>query len=511
MPKQQVSQTTTFNSKLMLPQNGDVNKPYIIYARRNSIEIYDIKRYQKMRTNFSIDNIEGEPLVQFIRTNELFSVTVVCSPVAYIHKSVRLDKTASREIEVLLATHPDALITYVVTHKTGGGNPLLVHVGGDCYRPERGALLSIMERTRDLATGMLRKASMIFPDIPALTGGKKGEFVIVNPNTEESVSGFLSDKTIFQLSCLVLPVGISFLNFIKGFNEQSQPNTLPPDSISPDVYTGQRWDKYCPEWIVKQGVSPKIITCLPAEFGGSGLSSSVPTAAGVTTTANELIKQLLNNNISAKKFLLEGGGGVGKNAMKFLVEDFGVAPANITMVDISAAACEEAKKIGVNAVQMEANKFYHSLTGEAEFDLWMNNGVGDTAGLLEVQKLLQTGIKIFMGGANNLFRVDELDGVLNEITMSDAYAYPDWATSAGGWTYAVLDQFKKCGGNFHQDALHVIKQRNTKMVNDAFTKFTAGADLWRKVEANAKTVIDHCLVRHSTLTNNDFNINNWAL
>ena len=500
-------------SQLLLPQSGKVNskKPHIVYATQNSVEIFETKIFQKTKSINQADGNEPLPLVQFIRTNDLFSVTVVCIPVAYIYNSVQLDQTASEEIKTLLATQPDALITYVVTHKTGGGNPLLVHVGGDCFRPERGALFSILERTRDLATGMLRKASMIFPDIPALTGGKKGEFVIINPTTEQSVAGSLSEQTIFKLMCMVLPVGISFLNFIKGYNEATQPNIIPPDSNSPDVFTGQLWNKFCGEWISKQGVSPKNITCLPAEFGGSGLSSSVPTAAGVATTAHELIKQLLNNNISAKRFLLEGGGGVGSNSIKILVNDFGVAPANITMVDISAAACDAAKKIGVNAVQMEANKFYQSLTGDIEFDLWMNNGVGDTAGLSEVQKLLQTGITIFMGGANNLFKVNELNDVLNEITESGAYAFPDWATSAGGWTYAVLDQFKKCGGNFHQDALHLIKQRNKKMVNDAFAKFTTGTDLWRKVEVNAKTVIDNCLVRQSMLTNSDFNISNWPL
>lgn len=500
------------STALFLPECGKHfhNESYIIYATKNSVDFFETKKFQKVKSIKQCVDYTQLPLVHFIRANELFSITVLCSPLSSLNNNIQLDGLSSSEIEALLVQDPDALITYVITHKTGGGNPLLVHVGGDCFRPERGELLSIMERTRDLATGMLRKASMIFPDIPALTGGKKGEFVIINPQTEQSVADKLSEQTIFKLMSMVLPVGISFLNFIKGYNEQSQPNIMPPDSNSPDVFTGQLWNKFCSEWVIK-GVNPKNITCLPAEFGGSGLSSSVPTAAGVTTTANELIKQLLNNNISAKKFLLEGGGGVGSNAIKFLIEDFGVSPANITMVDISAMACDEAKKLGVNAVQMEANKFYQSIPCEAKFDLWMNNGVGDTAGLSEILKLIQTGIKIFMGGANNLFKVDELDEVLDKINGSGAYAYPDWATSAGGWTYAVLDQFKKCGGIFHQDALLVIKQRNTKMVSDAVVNFSAGTDLWRKVEANAKNVIDSCLDRHATLTNSDFNITNWAL
>ena len=89
------------------------------------------------------------------------------------------------ELDTLLRYEKDVYVVYVITHYNPEQKPLgplTVNIGGDCYRTGRAIkdLESILLRTRDLAEAMLKKAVMIFPDIPALHGGKKGEWIILD-------------------------------------------------------------------------------------------------------------------------------------------------------------------------------------------------------------------------------------------------------------------------------------------------------------------------------------------
>jgi len=177
--------------------------PYIIYSDKNKTCIYDIDHYL-------LSNAIRHPLTDFIRKNDMYSYTIVCYPVKVFLENFQNTDGASLELKSFLIVNPDALAIYIVAHKTGG-HELLTSIGGDCYRPDRSDLLSMLIRTRDLSTGMLRKAALIFPDIPALSGGKKGEFGVIN-RSHKSISNSLSDDAIFQLSALIMPIGIEFLN-----------------------------------------------------------------------------------------------------------------------------------------------------------------------------------------------------------------------------------------------------------------------------------------------------------
>lgn len=213
----------TYNNstELLLPIGREQNNPthgwltaegfyheagnaYIICATQTGIRFHSITHHPETAI------IQEHPLVDFIRENKMYSYNIVCYPVQTAVRLFQLTCPITQEIDNFLQQHPEAMAVYVVAHKTGG-HELLVSIGGDCYRPDRGNLLSMLTRTRDLATGMLRKSSLIFPDIPALTGGKKGEFGIINTN-HESISKQLSSDAIFQLSAWIMPMGIQFLN-----------------------------------------------------------------------------------------------------------------------------------------------------------------------------------------------------------------------------------------------------------------------------------------------------------
>lgn len=284
---------------------------------------------------------------------------------------------------------------------------------------------------------------------------------------------------------------------------------LKPNSLSPDVFTGGKWKEYVKLWR-KLGVDPNDITCMPSE--DNALSSAEPTAVGVVATTETISTTLLPGMFASKKFLMEGFGGVGSNAVRLLMTEHEVPAENITVIDPNKDACIKARTMGVSVIQGEANKYYRSLTdSKNHFDIWINNGVGDTVGLAEVIHLLNSGVKIFVGGANNLFLVTELEILLDLIAQNKAFAFPDYACSGGGWLMAVLEQIRKATGNPPVDVLKVIKERNVKMAKDFLDGFSVGMDLWQTVAVQADLKIQNALSQHSKLTEADFLIENWKL
>ena len=493
--------TTTWLSLKEFPVENHEGS-YIIRATQNSIQFYDIS-FQPISPE-----INKHPLISFIKEIDLYSYTIVCYPMKSALKRHRsLGKSTVTEVLQILEEIPDAMLIYIVAHKTGG-HPSLIAIGGDCYRPERINFYSMLIRTNDLAVGMLRKSVMIFPDIPALTGGKKGEFGIIN-SRHESISSKLSLDAIFELSAMIMPIGVNFLNHIKGYNTFDGVNSICPDSLSPDVFTGARWGKYTDLWI-RSGINPMFITCIPSET--TSINSSIPTATGVLATTKALVDVLFDNGLSNQHILCEGYGGVGSNTIRMLIEEYGVSASQITVVDSSPNACKDANSTGVTVINSDANVYYRSLGDSSKrFDIWINNGVGDTLGMLEAINLLHAGVKIFVGGANNLFKVDELGSILDLIASQKAYAFPDWATSGGGWTYAVIEQVKKTGINLNAEAIVVVQERNRKMVDDILKSFESGEDLWRKMENKASILINQILKKHYNLTPADFHLLSWRL
>lgn len=286
-------------------------------------------------------------------------------------------------------------------------------------------------------------------------------------------------------------------------------SSLKPNSLSPDVFTGSRWPDFINFWL-EHGVDPNDITCIPSKE--NTLSSSVPTAVGVIATTVALSNRLLSGTFASKRFLMEGHGGVGSNALHLLIDEHKVPAGNITVIDPNEEACLKAELTGVNAVCMDANKYYHlHLNSTNRFDIWLNNGVGDTVGMQEVIYLLNAGVKIFVGGANNLFLVADLEILLDLIARNKAFAFPDFACSGGGWTMAVLEQIRKATGKLSVNSLDVIRDRNVKMVHDALEGFIAGGNLWQTVAAQAEVKIQKALQQHYKLTDADFEIKNWVL
>ncbi len=204
LPKGERQHSSTLGWLAAQDFRDEAGEAYILYADQSGAQFYNIN-------HLPVSSLTPDhPLSDFIRANKMYSYTIVCYPIKSVLQNFQLTHPVSSELNYFLQQHPDANAVYVVAHKTGG-HELLVSVGGDCYRPDRGDLLSMLTRTKDLATGMLRKASLLFPDIPALTGGKKGEFGVIDEN-HNSISKELSEEAIFQLSAWLMPIGIQFLN-----------------------------------------------------------------------------------------------------------------------------------------------------------------------------------------------------------------------------------------------------------------------------------------------------------
>lgn len=422
------------------------------------------------------------------------------------------------ELDTLLRYEKDVYVVYVITHYNPAQKPfgpLTVNIGGDCYRTGRTIkdLESILLRTRDLAEAMLKKAVMIFPDIPALHGGKKGEWIILDREGHK-IEG-LSEEAIIALGSAIIPKGIGFLNRYKELQakELNISPALPPvgyikpDSGSPDVLSGIYWrgeqpNKYinmCDAWF-KRGEDMRHFTCLPPQLGGTRDSSARPTGYGVATTTHELARRYFRSRDrqpAELRFLLEAAGGVGQNTVEALIERHDVPADNITVFDRSEEACTLVnEKFGVKTITLRHTDFYeHRLLRNVRegirYDVWVNNGEGDNTQPVHVENLLEAGVKVFAGGANNFLEVDTEERSRELIFEAGGWAWPDPATSGGGWTLAVLDVMTRCQGERSDSddtgrrILDIITTRNSKLVADVLDGLpddATGAMIWEKVD-----------------------------
>lgn len=421
------------------------------------------------------------------------------------------------ELDTLLRYEKNVYLVYVVTHYNPGQKPLgpmTVNIGGDCYRTGRAIkdLRAILNRTKDLADAMLKKAVMIFPDIPALHGGKKGEWIILNKEGRK-ING-LTEEAIIALGSAIVPKGIGFLNrykehearrlgIIDGFPER---NYVRPDSASPDVLSGIYWrgerrDKFinmCDAWSTR-GEDMAAVTCLPPNLGGTLDSSARPTGYGVATTTFELAKRYFEprgKKMTEVGFLLEAAGGVGRNTVECLIGRYGVPPEHITVLDRSEDATNHVReKYGVNTITLRSADFYEvrlpsDIQRDQRYDVWINNGEGDNTRPRHVQSLLDAGVRVFTGGANNFLHVESEAESLQLIFDAGAWTWPDPATSGGGWTLAVIGILARSQGKsantpeIREQILDIITSRNAKLVADVLSLLpedTGGGEIWRKV------------------------------
>ena len=422
------------------------------------------------------------------------------------------------ELDTLLRYETEVYIAYAVTHYNPSSKPygpLTVNIGGDCYRTGRQIkdLAAILDRTKALAEAMLQKAVMIFPDIPALHGGKKGEWIILNRDGEK-IDG-LSEEAIIALGSAVIPKGIGFLNRYKELQAQQagicdvfpEKNFIRPDSGSPDVLSGVYWrgerrDKYinmCDAWS-KRGKDMAMFTCLPPNLGGTLDSSARPTGYGVATTTAELARRFFGRQgreLQDLRFLLEAAGGVGRNTVESLINRYGVPPGNITVFDRNEdAATHVREKYQVRTVTLRSSDFYETrLPSDVEdgkrYDVWINNGEGDNTRPEHVQSLLDAGVRVFTGGANNFLQVSTEEQSLKRIFEAGGWTWPDPATSGGGWTLAVIGIMARCQGlsastaKMREQILDTIESRNGQLVADvvdALPDDVDGARIWEQVE-----------------------------
>lgn len=434
------------------------------------------------------------------------------------------------ELDTLLRYERDVYVVYVVTHFNPGQRPLgpmTVNIGGDCYRTGREIkdLASILNRTRDLAEAMLKKAVMIFPHIPALHGGKKGEWIILDRGGRK-IDG-ISEEGIIALGSSIIPRGIGFLNRSKELEARRlgicdrfpERDYIRPDSGSPDVLSGIYWrgevpEKYinmCDAWS-RRGEDLSSFTCLPDQLGGTRIPSAVPTGYGVATTTAELARRYFEprgKGMTDLGFLLEAAGGVGTSTVEALVGEYGVPPGNLTVFDKSEDACSRLReKFGVRTVTLGHADVYEKRLPEdvarrgRRFDVWINNGEGDNTTPAHVANLLDAGIRVFTGGANNFLEVESQQESLDRIFAAGGWTWPDPATSGGGWTLAVIDLLTRCQGRaantveIRDRILEIISSRNRRLVTDALDTLPpdAGGDrIWRQVDALIDTRVRETL------------------
>jgi hypothetical protein len=150
---------------------------------------------------------------------------------------------------------------------------------------------------------------------------------------------------------------------------------------------------------------------------------------------------------------------------------------------------------------MNRDDFYEGLGSGQHYDVWINNGEGDNTRPEHVQKLLDCGVQVFCGGANNFLKVtdheENIDDALRRESLrkifdAGAWAWPDEAASGGGWTLAVIDVLTRAKGEQSstpeaaQQMLDIIISTNERLVDDVVRDVTthgvaSGEAIWNRV------------------------------
>jgi len=466
----------------------------------------------------SLQEIAGlESLSDLRRREGVYSITTTVMRLtpSVIHTATNdfeHGEQIASELQTFLEREGQVYIVYVVTHFNQKPlEEMTVFIGGDCYRTGREIkdLETVLTRTKNLAHAMIRKAVIVFPDIPALHGGKKGEWIIVD-RSGRKVDG-ISDDAVVALGTLIIPKGIRFLNQYKEKRAKEKgiydafpaQNSIRPDTASPDVLSGPNWRTMCDVW-AKRGVNLSFVTCLPAHLGGPVVPSAHPTGYGVVATALKLVDHRLGADARPKtRFLLEALGGVGRATVEALIKEKGISPDQITAFDKSAEACKlVSDQWGVETIAMQSSSFYEALDPSRKYDVWINNGEGDNTRPEHIQMLLDCGVRVFCGAANNFLKLTDNENrspdhlkreSLQKIFAAGGWAWPDEAASGGGWTLAVVDVLTRAKGEHSsseaakRQILATIIARNEMLVDAVVGDASAGGNadgetIWHGVE-----------------------------
>src|SRR5439155_12999616 len=177
-------------------------------------------------------------------------------------------------------------------------------------------------------------------------------------------------------------------------------------------------------------------------LGGPLSPSSRPTGYGIATTAIRLAEaRFKGRQVKDLQFVLEALGGVGMSTVDALVKKFCVPPQNIVAFDYKSDACQRAldKYHIADAFTLSHEEFYTKMSSQSRFDVWINNGLGGNTTPEQVEKLLESGVRLFCGAANNLLKVETKAESLQRIFEAGGWVWPDEAASGGGWTLAAIE------------------------------------------------------------------------
>jgi hypothetical protein len=177
------------------------------------------------------------------------------------------------ELNAALDYFGEFYVAYCVIHANyGPSKDLTIFVGGDCHRDFQ-SLGGILSRVKNLSVAMLRKAVTVFPDIPTLHGGKKGEWALIT-REGRPVSG-LSEAATVALGSLIIAEGMRFLNrlrlehaaddgVLKSVSDFENHNYARSDTASPDMLSGKYWKPLVSAWHAR-GHPLEMVTCLPVD------------------------------------------------------------------------------------------------------------------------------------------------------------------------------------------------------------------------------------------------------
>lgn len=468
----------------------------------------------------SLEPVDGVDALPELRKREgVYSITCVLTRLDAAAIGEAADGFEKRaeivaELTAVLERLTDVYVVYAVTHFNFRPlEEMTVFIGGDCYRTgkEIKDFESVLTRTKNLAYAMARKTVIVFPDIDALHGGKKGEWIVID-KTGKKIEG-LSEDAIVALGTTIIPKGIRFLNRYKEMRAEAKGiapsfparNYMRPDTASPDVLSGKYWPLMCETWN-RRGVDMSMVTCLPKAMGGPLVPSSHPTGYGVVATATKLVEhRFRDRDRSSIRFLLEGLGGVGQSTVEALIKERGVTPDRITAFDKSDVVCERMRnEYGIATSVATAESFYSGLKAGDTYDVWINNGEGDNTVPDQVQKLLDSGVRLFCGAANNFLKITDDENhperlrreSLRRIFEAGGWAWPDEASSGGGWTLAVVDVLTRSKGEQSNtpEALRLILDtiihRNERLVDAVIREVAANGGLTGEAVFNK---VDHLI------------------
>lgn len=499
----------------------------------------DFKGITQITTSLEPDDLIPVPdldiLEQIRRREGTHSITLVLeklgttmirnATIGYYNR----DKIIS-ELDTLLKRKTNIYIVYAITHfRNKPFKELTIFIGGDGYRSNQLTLLSILDRTRDLSQAMMRKAVAMFPETPALHGGRKGEWIILD-RTGGSIQD-LSNEAIVALGSYIIPKGIIFLNNFKEDRAVERglfpafPNNdfIYPDIAGPDVLSTAYWEQMCLSWR-RQGLDLKYFSCLPSRFNGRFSTSAKVVGYGIAATIIKLAESCFKNKKRKQlSFLLEALGKVGKYTIEALQKKYNVPSTNITAFDPDKKACKEAKqKYQILTFCNNHEDFYDHVLSSS-YDIWVNNGLGDNTTPTMIQKLLDHDVKLFCGAANNIFEIKTRSKSLKRIFSSGAWAWPDEVANGGGFAMAVFDMYYRCQSQSSNIIIDEQKIFNTIVARlENIVKITvqnngqtlSGEEIWERALDFIDRQADKSL-QSEPLSDNDMlemvNLKNWRL